>query len=115
MIVDSRNRMIFTIPFFNFDYYIYDPMVVGVAEAPQQPGNWTVFPNPGAGSFYLRSALPSETGHVNLYDLHGRRLMRMPLQEASTPYQIEGLPAGVYVVEVVVPGAPAEYLRWVGQ
>jgi sugar lactone lactonase YvrE len=113
LIVDSRNRMIFTIPFFNFDYYIYDPMVVGVAEAPQQPGNWTVFPNPGAGSFYLRSAAPSETGYVNLYDLHGRRLMRMPLQSAETPYQLKSLPAGVYVVEVLVSGERKETLRWI--
>ncbi len=56
-----------------------------------------------------------ETGYVNLYDLHGRRLMRMPLQSADTPYQLKSLPAGVYVIEVMVPGAPAEYLRWVGQ
>ena len=115
MIVDSRNRMIFTTTEYQENYYIYDPMVVGVAEALQPRSNWSVFPNPGAGSFYLRSALPSETGYMNLYDLHGRRLMRMPLQEASTPYQMEGLPAGVYVIEVVVPGAPAEYLRWMGQ
>lgn len=113
MIVDSRNRMIFTTSEFLENYYIYDPMVVGVAEALQPRSNWSVFPNPGAGSFYLRSAALSETGYVNLYDLHGRRLMRMPLQSAETPYQLKSLPAGVYVIEVLVSGERKETLRWI--
>lgn len=115
LIVDSRNRMIFTVSYLDFGFYIYDPMVVSVAEPRQQRANWSVFPNPGAGSFYLRSTSSSSTGYINLYDLHGRQLMRTPLRDANMPYQIERLPAGVYVIEVVVAGAPAEYLRWVRQ
>lgn len=112
MIVDSRNRMIFT-TIYAEHYYIYDPMLVSVADAPQQHTNWSVFPNPGTDAFYLRSALPYDRGYMSLYDMHGRRLMRMPLQDAYTPYQIERLPAGLYIIEVAVPGERAEYLRWV--
>ncbi len=113
MIVDSRNRMIFTTV--SSDYYIYDPMLVSVTDSRQVGANWSVFPNPGTDRFYLRSAGPSKTGYLSLYDLHGRQLLRMPLQDGNTPYQLERLPAGVYVIEVLVPGERKEYLRWVRQ
>lgn len=113
MIVDSRNRMIFTTV--SSDYYIYDPMLVSVTDSRQVGANWSVFPNPGTDRFYLRSAGPSKTGSLSFYDLHGRQLVRMPLQDGNTPYQLERLPAGVYVIEVVVPGERREYLRWVRQ
>jgi ligand-binding sensor domain-containing protein len=116
MIVDSRNRMVFTVPNYTYDFYIYDPMImVNATDIPaKQHNDWSVFPNPGADAFYLRSsALPHDQGYVSLYDLHGRQLMRVPLQEASTPYQMGGLPAGMYVIEVAVSGERPEYLRWV--
>lgn len=114
MIVDSRNRMIFTTS--GDDFYIYDPMImVNATDIPaKQHNDWSVSPNPGADAFYLRSsALLPNQGYVSLYDLHGRRLIRVPLQSADTPYQIGGLPAGMYVIEVAVSGERPEYLRWV--
>lgn len=116
MIVDSRNRMIFTTS--GDDFYIYDPMImVGATEVSAKPdNNWSVFPNPGADAFYLRSgALPHDKGYVSLYDLHGRQLMRLPLQDASTPYQMGSMPTGVYVIEVAVSSERPEYLKWVRQ
>lgn len=89
--------MVFTVPNYIYDFYIYDPMiVVDATDIPaKQETKWSVFPNPGTQDFYLRSSAQAhEKGYVSLYDLHGRQLVRVPLQEASTPYQMGGCPQG---------------------
>lgn len=59
------------------------------------------YPNPVNGTLTLRYEIP-QAGHIELYDLHGRQLMRSPLSAELNRIQIESepYPAGVYWIRL---------------
>lgn len=59
--------------------------------------NWTLFPNPGNHQLYIRNLEAPATVHV--LDLQSRELQVQDLSPAG-PMDIQGLPAGTYVLRI---------------
>ncbi|SEJ27993.1 Por secretion system C-terminal sorting domain-containing protein [Dyadobacter sp. SG02] len=69
---------------------------------------WSVYPNPSKGVFYLGDEVPaSNTVSVNVYDLHGRVLKQLdgealnPTQKRKIDLSGREFNEGIYVLEVV--------------
>lgn len=69
---------------------------------------WSVYPNPSKGVFYLGDEVPaSRSVSVNVYDLHGRILKRLggdvldPAQKRKVDISGREFEEGIYVLEVV--------------
>ena len=84
---------------------ISDPIEVEIISSVSQtlPLGWKVYPNPA--SDWLTLELPgTDGGDFALYDLRGVLLMRGALVGEKTEIRLEGLSAGVYVLEIWLAG-----------
>ncbi|NUO00745.1 MAG: T9SS type A sorting domain-containing protein [Saprospiraceae bacterium] len=87
--------------FFNDDYCatISDTEDIDTTTAP----SGRLYPNPtGESSVILELNEPPPSANISLYDLNGRRLRQLTsFLQQSISIDIEGLPAGAYIVEVI--------------
>lgn len=71
---------------------------------PSQNATINVFPNPAKVAFQVDIELENAIqGSFNIYDMAGRLIEKVAIEgtnEVSIPYQVEKLPAGIYLVEV---------------
>ncbi|MFN3875187.1 MAG: T9SS type A sorting domain-containing protein [Flavobacteriales bacterium] len=83
---------------------------VSVPEAAQT--GFVVFPNPGAEGFNLRMANPITGARARLHDAQGRLLREQLLTDAQTWLDADGLPAGLYLVQVSARDGSRFTSRW---
>lgn len=71
---------------------------------PSQNATINVFPNPATVAFQIDIELDNSIqGSFNIYDMAGRFIEKVAIEgtdQVSIPYQVEKLPAGIYLVEV---------------
>ncbi len=71
---------------------------------PSQYAKINIFPNPTKVAFQVDIELENSIqGFFNIYDMAGRFLEKVNIQgtdQVNIPYQVEKLPAGIYLVEV---------------
>jgi len=86
---------------FNFGYCA----TISDTETPDKPTalSGRLYPNPNReSSVILELNEPPASAHISLYDLNGRRLRQLTsFLQQTISIDIEGLPAGAYVVEVI--------------
>jgi hypothetical protein len=86
------------------------PASSGKRERRDAIGNIQAFPNPAGKTVYL-TGLSSKTGRcmITLSGLNGRIVFHRQLQTASAtavhPLDLSGVPRGVYVLRINMPGA----------
>src|SRR5690606_19957849 len=62
-----------------------------------------VYPNPNEGTFSIKCALPEgETGYAELWDVNGRKVQKVTLQNGNTPVNITTVAPGIYYYRVLV-------------
>jgi len=62
-----------------------------------------VFPNPSTGRFTVRfSQLPEAGGQIDILDISGRKISSRLISETSERFDIEGQPAGIYLVKSIL-------------
>jgi len=67
-----------------------------------------IFPNPADNNIYVLLADGAEQGgEIIISDITGKEVMRKAVQSNQTTVSSEHLTAGLYTVQVIIPGKPA--------
>jgi hypothetical protein len=65
--------------------------------APQSETTFAIFPNPSEGFVFFRAS-EADWSLVEIFDVHGRRVLREPVRNQLQTLDIAGLPGGTYLV-----------------
>lgn len=63
-----------------------------------------VFPSPAHTVAHIACGTPQTDGNVSLYDINGREISQITIEAGMGNVQVQGLPAGVYIIGGVVEG-----------
>lgn len=86
-----------------------------IGPLPDAPRNWSVFPNPFLNGFTVHVPGSNAPGEVQLLDLTGRVLRRLPLSGSSLHVDASDLSAGPYMLRLVDGHGHASHQRVVKQ
>jgi len=65
--------------------------------APQSETSFAIFPNPSDEHVYIRLMEP-DWSLIEVFDIHGRRVLREPVRNQLQHILVDGLPGGTYLV-----------------
>lgn len=74
--------------------------IITSADEPGWQQNVRLFPNPAGDYFTVSAPADLPIGEIRLFDAQGRKLRAWPGSNQGAPMRLEGLPAGLYTVEI---------------
>lgn len=74
---------------------------VGVEDVTVVESNYSVFPNPSSGRFYVTALTESASVPCMIYDLSGRVVAKEWLQAGVNSIGLQNLPSGCYVMKIM--------------
>ncbi|MCO6493413.1 MAG: carbohydrate-binding protein [Phaeodactylibacter sp.] len=95
-------RIAITQPLFNMNWFAFS--ILSPTEEPEQIQGLELFPNPGAGQFFLRGSLPERRNlEITVYNLLGQPILekRLPgVAKLQEKIDLDGYPDGLYWLSI---------------
>ena len=86
--------------------------VVDVDEATISAENWSVYPNPNAGtSFVVQLPASVQVADLNISDLQGKTLLEVKNLQNQAVVPLQNLPKGVYILQIQNPVQPGQRFK----
>ena len=64
---------------------------------------YTVFPNPASDQIFISTPNDQEPATATLYDLNGRMIQTLRIQQGVNTLNVNSLPNGTYILRITTP------------
>ncbi len=78
-------------------------MTTGVADAGSDSFDVLLYPDPARDYVFIRASHDLTGGHIEIYDITGRKCKDQLISDSRSGIQIKDLPIGVYLINIIFP------------